>query len=319
MNHPLHETQGKRRPVIGVDWRPNQEAFTYDSTFRTLEALGIDYVRLKQFRSASFDYDGGGQLLEGVSDCGALSHAAAQLLRQSSWQASDVEEELQGISAVIFTGGEDVSPSLYAKPQEWHGIEAERDYSAERDVSDYVLMGYCLEHDIPILCICRGMQVLSVLSGAEVAQDIGTWLAGQGVAYHHAHKQLPDKDGQRDFAPNDVWVEPGAQLYDIMGRSLLKGCPCWHHQAVIGIEGTDLMVSARTTTDGVQMIEGVERTDKTFAVGVQFHPEVAVQKILDKVENRNDYMDYQSATALFRRLETEGSAPPNRHHCQRER
>ena len=50
------------------------------------------------------------------------------------------------------------------------------------------------------------------------------------------------------------------------------------------------------------MIEAVERTDKTFAVGLQFHPEAALVKDLDGVENKDDYMDYDTALSIFRYL-----------------
>ncbi|MBQ1890499.1 MAG: gamma-glutamyl-gamma-aminobutyrate hydrolase family protein, partial [Selenomonas sp.] len=53
-------------------------------------------------------------------------------------------------------------------------------YSAERDVSDYLLMSYCLEKDVPVLAICRGMQMLSVVSGADIIQDIPTYMSGLG-------------------------------------------------------------------------------------------------------------------------------------------
>ena len=169
--------------VVGVAWRPNAESLSFKSTWRALEAAGITYVLLPQAHSADLAYDADNKLTAGVADTGALSPEAAKLVRCNTWQDSDAAEILQDVNAVVFPGGEDVSPSLYYDPQEWHGIEAEKDYSAERDASDFVLMSYCLEHDIPFMTICRGTQMLSVVSGAEVVQDIPTWLAGQGKGY----------------------------------------------------------------------------------------------------------------------------------------
>lgn len=293
--------------VVGVAWRPNAESLSYKSTCRALEAAGIQYVLLPQVHSADLSYGDDNKLLEGVTDNGSLAPEAAKLVRCNTWQESDAAEVLKGVNAVVFPGGEDVSPSLYYDPQEWHGIEAEKDYSAERDVSDYVLMSYCLEHDIPFMTICRGTQMLSVVSGAEIIQDIPTWFASQGKDYQNEHKQLADADGHRDFAPNDVKVEKGSILYDIVQKDELEGCPCWHHQMVSNVDGTRLVVTARSTTEGVDTIEAVERTDKTYAIGVQFHPEISIQKKLDNEANAQDYLDYDTALLLFKRLQEEGA------------
>ena len=77
---------------------------------------------------------------------------------------------MQGIDGVFFTGGEDVSPSLFAKPQT-EANEGE-EINATRDISDYTLMAYCLENDVPTLGACRGEQVLGIVSGAGFIQDI---------------------------------------------------------------------------------------------------------------------------------------------------
>ena len=293
--------------VVGVAWRPNAESLSYKSTCRALEAAGVRYVLLPQVRSADFSYGDDGKLLEGVASTGALSSEAAKLVRCNTWQESDAAEVLKNVNAVVFPGGEDVSPSLYYDPQKWHGIEAEKDYSAERDVSDFVLMSYCLEHDIPFMTICRGTQMLSVVSGAEIVQDIPTWFADQGKDYENEHKQLADADGHRDFAPNDVQVEKGSILYGIVQKDKLEGCPCWHHQMVGNVDGTRLVVTAHATTEGADIIEAVERTDKTYAIGVQFHPEISIQKVLDNEENVQDYLDYDTAILLFKRLQEEGT------------
>ena len=73
------------------------------------------------------------------------------------------------------------------------GIEKDSDYSAERDVSDYLLFSYCLEKNIPILAICRGMQMLSIVSGAEIVQDIPRWFAEEGAEYCYQHRDRRKK------------------------------------------------------------------------------------------------------------------------------
>ena len=60
------------------------------------------------------------------------------------------------------------------------------------------------------------------------------------------------------------------------------------------------MVTGYTDTNGIQIIEAVERTDQTFAVGLQFHPEAAIVKHLKNVENQNSFMDYETALSIFK-------------------
>ena len=61
-------------------------------------------------------------------------------------------------------------------------------------------------------------------------------------------------------------------------------------------------MSGYTDTDGYKIIEGVERPDKRFCIGVQFHPEVAARKILDKEQDAEKYMEYDKAIILFKAL-----------------
>ena len=66
------------------------------------------------------------------------------------------------------------------------------------------------------------------------------------------------------------------------------------------IDNTRLIMTAQTETDGKRVIEGVERPDKKFCVGVQFHPEVAVRKNLENEKDADSFMDYDTALSLFK-------------------
>ena len=99
----------------------------------------------------------------------------------------------------------------------------------------------------------------------------------------HSKKPL---DGQR--------VKP-----DIIGQPVPPGCSSWHHQAVKSVENTRLAVTGYTETDGIKMIEAIERKDKTFAVGLQFHPEAALVRHMENAGNQDDYMDYDTALSIF--------------------
>ena len=67
------------------------------------------------------------------------------------------------------------------------------------------------------------------------------------------------------------------------------------------------MVTRYTVTDGIIIVEAIERTDKTFAVGLQFHPEAALVKHMENADNRDDYMDYDTALSIFRWIVQENS------------
>lgn len=291
------------KPVIAIAWHNNQESYSFVSTLKTVEAAGAEPVVLDMVQSSDLEYDDEGMLSDSKDKHGILASAAAKRVKINRWQHSNAEEVFDDYDCVIFPGGSDISPTLYYHEQGWHGIEDDTDYSAERDVSDYLLMTYCLDNDVPMFCICRGMQMLSVVSGASVVQDIGIWLKKKGVKYSDIHRD-PEK---KDLVPHPVAVKSHKSLlYDITGKDIIKGVPSWHHQIVSSVKNTPLKVTAYTETDGVKLIEGVERKDKNFAMGVQFHPEVAVRKVVDKEKNAGEFMDYDLALSFFTRLIEEG-------------
>ena len=288
------------KPVVGIAWRADTDSEFFTNICKAVEAAGGAWVMLDQVQSADLQYDDQGRLTEGVTPLRSLDEAAAKAVRVNTWHDSNAEQAVGSVSIVLFTGGEDISPSLYYTPEPWHGIVEEIDYNAERDVSDYLTMTYCLDHDIPVMGFCRGMQMLSVVSGAETIQDVPAYFAEQGAAYGYEHRnQKATPDSYRDYAPHDVQVEADSILSAMVGAGTLSGCPSWHHQAVKNVDNTRLTVTGYTETNGIRILEAVERTDKTFAVGLQFHPEAALVKHLEGAENAGDYMDCDTALSIF--------------------
>ena len=300
----------RNKPNIAIYWHNAQTSYSYESTFAAAGELDANIIKLDMVRSYDLEYDANGNLTNAKDENGMLISQAAKLVKTNTWQNSDAAEVLKNVDAVIFPGGSDISPTLYYTEQPCHGIPEEIDYCAERDVSDYILMDYCLDNDIPILAICRGMQMLSVVSGADIIQDAGTWYSEQGIKYTNMHRD-PEK---KDLVPHDIEVtSEDSLLYKIIGQNSLSGCPSWHHQLVSNVSDTRLSVIAQTMTDGLPVIEAVERTDKTFCLGVQFHPEIAVRKHLDQTENADDFMDYDTAMLFFKAL-AEANAESNDIH-----
>lgn len=294
----------KSEQNVYIAWSNNQESYSFISTLRTVEAAGAKPVVLEQALSADLHYDEKGELTDADEDKhGMLTPQAAKRVKVNTWQNSNVETIMKGVDCVIFPGGSDISPTLYYDEQKWHGIKDDTDYSSERDVSDYILLSYCLENDIPILAICRGMQMLSIVSGADMIQDLGQWYEEQGIEYDNDHRDTK----KENFVTHSVSVvSKDSHLYRITGKETIDKVPSWHHQAVENIDNTRLVKTAQAETDNDNDnelgIEGVERPDKRFCVGVQFHPEVAVRKYVEKEKDAESFMDYDTALSLFTAL-----------------
>jgi gamma-glutamyl-gamma-aminobutyrate hydrolase PuuD len=156
---------------------------------------------------------------------------------------------LESLDGLLISGGTDLNPALYGQdPHEEN--EAPDD---ERDRMEIELIRAALEADLPVLCICRGMQLFNVARGGDLIQHLES-------APRHRQRGVLDA--------HDVTLLQGTRLAGITGESRFP-VNSRHHQAV-GRLGKGLVVSARSD-EGV--IEGIELPEKHFAVAVQWHPE----------------------------------------------
>ena len=166
--------------------------------------------------------------------------------------AGDMTILLDSIDGLIVSGGPDISPANYNEEPGPMTTE----FYPEQDYSEMGLIERALERDMPLLGICRGMQILSVAHGGRMHQHLDT------TPGHEGHGGFFGKSTE-----HGVVVEGGSQLASIMGDSFTVNS--LHHQGVS--DSGSLDVSARADHDG--LIEGVERKDKKFCIGVQWHPE----------------------------------------------
>lgn len=149
-----------------------------------------------------------------------LKQAYADQIKAKNFANTNVAQVMAEVDGVFFTGGEDISPSLFAEPQKEanHGEEI----NATRDISDYTLMAYCIQQDIPSFAACRGMQMMSIVSGADFIQDIPDYFAAQGAEYNDLHR-MPADAPNRDYARHDVdIIDKDSLLYDVVNADVLK-------------------------------------------------------------------------------------------------
>jgi putative glutamine amidotransferase len=163
-------------------------------------------------------------------------------------------EQLDGL---LLPGGGDVDPVHYGESRHAKCNEP----SAERDNTELALARWAMEAGMPLLAICRGIQVLNVALGGSLFQDIQAQVPG---AERHAwYPNYP-----RDRLSHTVSLTPEARLAHIAGESTLP-VNSLHHQSVKDI-APGLVVTGHSP-DGI--IEAVEAPEHPFAIGVQWHPE----------------------------------------------
>jgi putative glutamine amidotransferase len=163
-----------------------------------------------------------------------------------------VEETLDVLDGLLFSGGSDLDPSLYGQAPH----PATNGIVAERDRGELALLEAALARDLPLLAVCRGSQVLNVARGGELVQHLPDEVG------HDRHKHTPGV-----FADHDVTIEPASGLGALLGdRAPVKS----HHHQGIGRLGAGLRAVA-WADDGTP--EGIEDPERRFAVGVLWHPE----------------------------------------------
>jgi gamma-glutamyl-gamma-aminobutyrate hydrolase PuuD len=167
-------------------------------------------------------------------------------------QATGAEEVLDRIDGLVLTGGADVDPARYGE------VPAERTSAprVQRDEWEIALARAALRRDLPLLAICRGLQVLNVALGGSLHQHL------PDVAGHEGHQPEPGV-----FGSVDVHIALGTRTAELIGRRLRVSCH--HHQALARL-APGLKVTGRAD-DGT--VEAVEVPGQAFAIGVQWHPE----------------------------------------------
>ena len=161
-------------------------------------------------------------------------------------------EIIDNIDGLIISGGPDISPEIYGQENGKFTIET----YPEQDASEIALIKSAIKNNLPLLCICRGFQLLCAIHDGSL------------------HQHLPQTDGYAEHGGWDgnvtehgVNIIEGSRLEEIMGDKITVNST--HHQGVK--DPGSLRVTAFSSHDG--LIEAVEIEKLSFCIGVQWHPE----------------------------------------------
>ena len=170
---------------------------------------------------------------------------------------AQVDRILDSIDGLIFAGGGDINPSMYG------GENHQTLYlmDQERDEFELALARAVLKRNLPALGICRGMQILSVASGAALIPHVPD-VYGESIAHRLDHPRRP--------IHHPVMLVPDSQIAQMMANSEVT-VMSWHHQAVRQVPPG--WRSAASAADG--LVEAIERIDRPWQIGVQWHPELS--------------------------------------------
>jgi putative glutamine amidotransferase len=220
------------KPIIGITPSPSDDSFRHGTFHRY--ALASTYV-------AAVEAAGGVPIILPP-------------------QHGNVDEVLSVIDGLLLSGGGDIRPDRYGDDQvhpTTYGIDD------LRDEFEIALVRAAIAGEIPVLCICRGIQVLNVALGGTLVQDIADQLTDE---IHHAQAEIgiPRQDPS-----HAVQVEPDSRLAAIYGDDRIEA-NSFHHQALKQVS-PNLKVVAHSP-DGI--VEAVEGCGSSWVLGVQWHPEM---------------------------------------------
>jgi len=186
----------------------------------------------------------------------------AEALRQAGIEpvliSPEAPRSLAGLQGLLLSGGTDVNPARYGGTP--HPSNETPDDA--RDELETGLLADAFAAGLPVLAICRGMQLFNVAHGGTLIQHL------ENSAVHVV------RSGDPALPAHDILVEPDTRLAAILGEGR-HAVNSRHHQAVERV-GAGLRVTARSAHDGV--IEALERSDGRFALAVQWHPEDQVRR-----------------------------------------
>ncbi len=169
----------------------------------------------------------------------------------------EAEQALERADALMLTGGPSLDPALYGETADTSaGLEFDR----PRDDMELALLRQALDRDLPVLAICRGMQILNVAFGGKLLQNVPN------------HKGDEDKGGEGESAYHMTYLSPGSKLAAILGSGGFMRLNSIHRQGLREAQKAPaLLAIAYSVDDG--LIEGLESPAHDWVIALQCHPE----------------------------------------------
>ncbi len=162
-------------------------------------------------------------------------------------------ELMRGVGGLLLSGGPDIDPAIYGATPD---PDARLEICRPLDDLELKLLEFALAADMPVLAICRGMQLLNVAFGGQLAQDLP------------GHRG----DGEEDAIRHPIYLAPGAKAAAIIGSAGFFRVNSIHHQGLKEAQrAPSLMSTAYAVDDG--LIEGLESPGHSWVIGLQCHPE----------------------------------------------
>lgn len=166
-----------------------------------------------------------------------------------------LEETLSRCDGLLLTGGGDIHPAFYGKPEDC----VIRGGDWRRDCYEIILTDFALRVNMPVLAICRGMQILNIYLNGTLYRDLR-------LEFPEAEAHETETVGARCFHP--VKILRGTKLYRILGEEEVT-VNSSHHQAVNKLG--DSLITSGLSPSGI--VEAVESVTDRWVIGVQWHPE----------------------------------------------
>jgi putative glutamine amidotransferase len=190
--------------------------------------------------------------VQAAQDAGAL----VLMLPPDRLLLEDPGEALELLDGLVLAGGADIDPGSYGEEAHPETL----DTVPERDRFEMALVRAAIERDLPVLGICRGMQLINVAYGGTLLQHLPERFG------HHEHLRVA---GTFDGADHDVELEEGSLAARAAGETS-HATKSHHHQGIDRL-GEGLRISGCSAMDGLP--EAIEMPGKRFVLGVQWHPE----------------------------------------------
>ena len=167
-------------------------------------------------------------------------------------------KELNDCDALVLSGGVDMHPEFYNSSSTEYSNAPEKGFQRERDLFEIAAFQLAQKNNLPVLGICRGMQLLNCALKGDLEQDIGN------LNPTHKAENLVDKK-------HEINIEPNSLLSEFADKDKFEVNSA-HHQRIKNLSN-ELKVNARASDGTIEGVEWADKKGRPFLLGVQWHPE----------------------------------------------